>query len=302
MSKNIVDFDLFCEVDKILHLIKASNFFSDNLFQGTYNSIHKGGLYNFESYTSYVPGMDVRQIDWNLWGKTDKLFVKEYLNETNINVSITLDSSKSMRTIFESNNKWFSLLRLASALSYIFIKNKEKVSVNFLKKENIDFLPFKNSMQHFYNIISMLQNSVDEKNMKKEFLGDISISFEKLLMLTNNQRNFFFIFSDFFSNNINLLKSLKKLDISKNNCVFIHFLSEVEIKLFKSGKRYKFIDSETKEDIEVSMSGVEKNYYKIFSNWQQEIKEKISKAGFRYLFINSDDNPLDNIRKIINIL
>lgn len=292
-----IGFDLFHEVDKLTKLLKVSNFISSNLFQGEHLSTNKGNSYDFEGYSEYTPGKDTRKIDWNLWSRTEKIFVKEFFQESNINTNLILDCSSSMQTFFSENNKWNSVIKLIAGLSYIFINCKEKVALTLLK-EKVSFLPFKNSKEHFFNIISHL-----EKSTKESYQGSIDFELNKSINLTEGKKNIAILFSDFFDNNKGILKTLKKIKLSGNKVIFIHTMSGIEKDFSLKKKGYLIEDAESQEKLDVSISNsLIKEYQSITDKYLKDVKKNVESLGLSYLFINTDDNILLNIKKIISTL
>lgn len=149
---------------KVLEKLGKMNVRVDSLVVGILNGMHrsphKGGAVEFAEYKEYSPGNELRHIDWKVFAKSDKLYVKQFQDETNLRVYLVVDASGSMAYRGEESN--LSKLRyisfLAATISYLFISQGDAVGLySSHEKENV-FLPASSRTQHLEDLFEVLED------------------------------------------------------------------------------------------------------------------------------------------------
>jgi uncharacterized protein (DUF58 family) len=205
-------------LDKIQQLTLNAKFTIDGTFAGNRKSRSKGSSVEFSDYREYVPGDDFRRIDWNAYGRFEKLFIKLFMEEREAPVTIFLDVSKSMD--WGEPNKSIASRRLAAALSYISLSNFDRVSVvcfDELIKENCKNVRGKIA---FYRITNLLENV--------QYTGNSNIQKTVESYPVQWGRGITVIISDFFSQG-SFSQVLKHLKYNKQVIYICHILSPQEI-------------------------------------------------------------------------
>lgn len=132
----------------------------EGIIAGLHRSPHRGGSVEFAEYVEYSPGHEIRHIDWKVYAKTDKYYVKQYEDETNLRAYVVVDSSGSMA--FQSEDAPISKLDYASYLSaafaHLFLRQGDAVGAMSFNAEERQFLPASARRSHLDDIFYLLDN------------------------------------------------------------------------------------------------------------------------------------------------
>ena len=236
---------------------------SITMSEGTRRSTSKGRSAEFSGYREYIPGDDMRYVDWNAYGRLDKLYIKEYTEEREGRVNIFLDTSISMN--FGEKLKSTLMAELAQSLAYIALNDRDSVYVTDLAHVERRFrLPRgrqgMSRMQSFLEGLTM-EGSIDiTEAITKAAIGGSGVTF---------------IISDFMDENF-LSKQeecLRYLDFCHQNVVLLHELSDEELHVEDVGA-YQLIDSEN-ESLEVRLN-LDK---KVIESYDKALKTYIDNLG-----------------------
>ena len=176
----------------------------EGVCSGLHKSPHKGFSVEFKEHRSYVPGDDIRTIDWKLFGKTDRLYIREYEEETNLRCTILLDSSGSMGYSGSRSNgstKHDYAVRTAACLAYLMLQQQDSVGLVTFDKQVRRYIPPRARPKHLQAIINEL------KVQKPEFETALSDVFHEMVAKIH-RRGLLIIISDLFDDAEKLMKSL----------------------------------------------------------------------------------------------
>ncbi|MCK9224364.1 MAG: DUF58 domain-containing protein [Candidatus Muirbacterium halophilum] len=273
-----------------LYKLKNLKFVADKVVEGFLYGFHKspysGVNIEFSEYRPYEFGDELKNIDWKLWGKTDKLYVKKFEEETNMHVWILLDSSKSMK--FENSkdiSKLFYAKMLSASLAYIFMRQMDVVGMADFSEKIKSVLPASNKGQHFSNLIKFLENIKISGNT------DFSYSFLNFSRIMK-KRGLIILISDMIDDSENLKKSISYFKHRKNQVIVFHIYDKRE-KDFPYSREKIFIDSETNERFRVNADNIRENYKEAFKKNQEKIRNICYESGIGYINVSTDDNPVE---------
>ena len=282
MEEKIFDDDFF----KRLYKINLSmNLKSPSGAQGSRKSQTKGVSLEFSNFREYSHGDDFRRIDWNAYGRLDKLFIKVFMEEREGIFNLFLDKSKSMD--YGIKNKKKTALQISGALSYIILNNLDRVYINAADEENIVSLKTSTGKKGFHNILRQLE--------ELQFRGTTKLS-DAICRRKINNKGVSIIISDFLSNEPHHLeKAIKYLAYKKQQIVLIQVLSEEEINPSIKDEII-FTDCESKEKVKLNLN------YKMIQSYKESLKkhnEIIEKTAAKYggLFVTVNSN--ESIEEII---
>lgn len=240
--------------------------------KGEKRSLKRGTSIEFADYREYSPGDDLRYVDWNTAARTDKLFVKLFVEEEDLYLALLLDSSKSMD--FGEPNKLRYGVQLAAALGYIALCNYDRVSVQPFAEVQQRPLPMqrgRGGVLPFFNYM----NGMEAKG-KTSFSTSL-----KRFASTVRYMGLAIVISDFFDPNWQ--EGLKALLSRGYQIAVLHTLSEDEIKPKLLGD-LRIIDSESNETKEVSINPVLlARYQATFDSFCTELETFCSRYGIDYL-------------------
>lgn len=254
--------------------------------QGGRKSKARGTSVEFSDFREYVHGDDFRRVDWNAYGRFEKLFVKLFMEEREGNFSIFIDCSKSMD--FGEFNKGNMALKIAASLSYIAINNLDRVRISVLKEEGTELFNRSRGKESFIKIIDGLESL--------EFSGKTNL---KSPILKNRFTNIgmSILISDFLISNgeEEIEEIVKYLTYKKQQVVFIQILCKEERDPEIMGTK-NIIDMETKEEAKVSITPkILKLYKSRIKEHEDMLKNIVKKYGGAFIRVNSEED----IEKII---
>ncbi len=227
--------------------------------KGTYEMVNKRGTsVEFADYQAYVPGDDFRYIDWNIYGRLDKLLVKTFKEEVELSVHILLDSSKSM--LFPKEDKKFDYAKdLVIALSYIALSSKNSVSIATLSdgnKTSRNKTPFLQQKENIFMMADFLRGLTPEGEL------DLVNSILKYTFKLKGRRGTVVVISDFMMKPEVYVKALNFLRFKNFDIKVIQILGKTELDPFAKIKRGQIVDVETNEKKIINLSESNRKLYK----------------------------------------
>ena len=271
----------------IQQLTLSAHFSIDGSTAGNRKSRSKGSSVEFSDYREYIPGDDFRRIDWNAYGRFEKLFVKLFMEEREAPVNIFLDVSKSMD--WGEPNKSIASRRLAVALAYISLANFDRVSMVCIDNGIQKMCRNIRGKNLFHRITDILENI--------QYTGRSSIlkSIESFRMQMGS--GITVIISDFFSRE-NLYDIIKYLAYNKQSIYICHILSPQEIRP-DINESVRLVDSETMETVEVTVTpSLLNSYSKVLDSFKSEIERTCIKWGAYYLSFSSDMDVSEMVKEV----
>ena len=278
MKENIFDKDFFTKLNKIN---MALNFRLSNGTQGGRKSKAKGVSVEFSDFREYTPGDDFRRIDWNAYGRLDKLFVKVFMEEREGVFNFFLDKSKSMDQ--GDDNKGEMALKIVASLGYITINNLDRIIVSGLEDGNIVELGSGTGKKTFQKLLRDLNNI--------EFNGTTNLG-ESIRKRKITGRGVSIVVSDFLNNGglENLEEGLKYLAFKKQQIILIQVLSKEDIEPIID-EEVTLIDSETREEVKITLNyKVIEEYKKTLKNYNENLKNIAKKYGAKVIFVRADES------------
>ena len=262
--------------------IRTKNVVND-FFGGDYHSNFKGRGMTFSEVREYVPGDDVRSIDWNVTARTGKPHIKIFEEERELSVIILIDVSSS--GVFGSKNLKIDLgVEIAAMLSFSAIKNNDKVGLALFSDKVEKYIPPKKGKKHVLRLITDIINHDFENNNKRTSIKS-AIDFANKI---SKRKSVIFLISDFIDDNF------------WNELKFLNFKHDViGLQIYDSNERsfpniglINIHDSETGKTTWIDTS-VKKNREKFEKHSNEKLNEfskKCKNIGFDLLQINTDDD------------
>lgn len=271
------------EISNIAQL-GSLEFLARQIVEGFITGMHKSPFHGFSvefaEHRLYNTGEPTRNIDWKLYAKTEKLFVKRYEEETNLRCQIVIDKSSSMYfpvhhhlDIEHPNKLWFSVYSSA-ALIELMRRQRDAVGLSVFDEEIRLHTPAKLSRVHsnmIYNELDKLMLPYDKRDMTNT---DTTQSLHKIAEMTH-KRSLVIIFSDMldnFESYQEMFAALKHLRYNKHEVILFHvFDSLLEQKLEFDNRPYRFIDLETGETLKLNPTEIKDRYKDIMTARKEEL-------------------------------
>ncbi len=273
----------------LTHFELLANQVVEGFFAGMHKSPFHGFSVEFAEHRIYNKGESTKHIDWKLYAKTDKLYVKRYDEETNLRCHIIIDNSASMHYPKRENNDLQNLNKIgfsavaAASLMLLLKKQRDAVGLSIYDDTYAYYTPEKSSERHHRTILNQLEKLLSTPSKSKTetytFLHQIA---EKI-----HRRSLIILFTDMWQANTQeeaLFEALKHLKYNKHEVVLFHtFDAETEL-YFNFDKRPKrFVDVETHESINLYADHIKENYTKAVKTYFQNLKLKCMQYRIDYV-------------------
>lgn len=278
MEQSVFDSDFF---DK-LNTLKMSLYMRlSQGMSGIRKSSAKGSSVEFSDFREYILGDDIRRIDWNAYGRSDKLYIKQFMEEKEAIFQIFIDTSRSMT--FGEIPKSKMALQTAGALSYIILNNLDRVYINEMKENSVSRGKGVTGTAAFPHVLADLERIT--------FDGRTSLN-KTILSRPVQMGGVSFIISDFLDP-AGVEEAVKYLSYRKQTIVLIHILSKEEVEVDYEGT-LNIRDMETGERVKITMSNATiKSYKEQLTNMQTSLRSLAKKYGAGYIFMRSDDSLIN---------
>jgi uncharacterized protein (DUF58 family) len=264
---------------------------------GLHKSPYHGFSVEFAEHRLYNKGESIKHIDWKLYGRTDKMFVKRFEEETNLRCQLIIDNSSSMYfpvmakpTIDHPNKITFSIYA-AAAMMNLLRRQRDAVGLTIFS-DKVEFTTrARSSSVHFkylYSELVKLLVPISTETRKNTFAA------ETLHAIADNihKRSLVVIFSDMFESRAgagDLFSALQHLKHNKHEVILFHVVDQQQEILFNYENRpYRFIDMETGQQVKVNPGEVKKEYARMAGSFKEDLKLKCGQ--YRIDFVEADIN------------
>ena len=235
---------------------------------GIHRSKHIGASIDFKEHRPYVHGDEVRSIDWKLFGKTDRLYIRQYEDETNLRATLAVDQSGSMNYVGSRANqlsKHDYAIRLASCLAYLLISQQDSIGLATFDTSIRATIPPKSRPNHLRLILESLAAS------KCQNETDLGAVLHQLLSVCR-KRGLLFLISDGFGKTESLFKSLSMLRANNQEIVFFQILDDDEIDFpFQNRTMFRSLEARDQQQL-VDPLSLRRNYLNNFQIHQDAIQ------------------------------
>ncbi len=288
MSKSFSEYKSYLDpkiISRISSLDLRARLVVEGFMVGLHKSPYHGFSVEFSQHRPYMQGDNLRSVDWRVFGKTEKYFIKQYEEETNLRSYIILDSSKSMSY---SSGKTISKIdyakTLVAALSYLMIKQQDAVSLTIYSDKIHKHLPAKSSNAYLQQILrELVEIETSSKTNTADSLNSVA---EKI-----KRRGLVIIISDFFDDVEKTLKAIKHFAYQKNEVIIFQILDPLE-RSFGFGKDAIFKDLETDEELTTQPYQIQKAYQQAMNEFTNKIKHECLNSNFDYNLLDTS-TPFD---------
>jgi len=256
----------------------------EGFLSGLHRSPYKGFSVEFTEYRPYMPGDSIRRIDWKVYAKTDKFFVKEYEEETNLKAYLLLDSSGSMGYSSNHITKLEYASYLAASLAYLLLRQRDSAGLVIFTSRIETYIPPRSSSAHLYNILKEIDRVKPGKDT------DLASTFHELARRIK-RRGLIIIFSDLFDNKEEVLKALHHFRHKKHEVLVFHILDKNELE-FSFHNPLILKDMESLKEMTVDPRVLRKEYRKAIEEFIKSFKHNCQERLIDYHLITTD-TPLD---------
>jgi len=257
--------------------------------EGFYAGLHPSPFHGFSveysDHRAYEPGDELRFLDWKMFGRSDKLYIKQFLQETNVPVYILLDSSMSMA--FQGSGPVSKLAYgsyLAASLAYLMLTQSDSVSLTCFAEQIRTQIPAKSRRSHLNAILTALhRNKAAGQTRLEEVLHAVAE--------TTHRRGLVLLISDLLEDAGDLFSGLAHLKYLRHDVIVFHTLDAQEIALEYEGL-VEFEDLETRARMRAFPQSLQAQYRREVQAFITDIEQSVGKSNMDYCLLNTSE-PLD---------
>jgi uncharacterized protein (DUF58 family) len=250
----------------------------EGFLSGLHHSPFLGYSTEFASYRQYMQGDNPRYVDWKVWGRTDKLYVKQFEDDTNLACQILLDSSGSMD--FGRGNKFQYGRFLAAALAYLIVRQHDTAGLTLFGEGPVRALPARGGRHHLDEVFQLLAGTTARG---RAVFGDDLWN----VVDTFNRRGLAVIISDLFSTRDTVFELLHQLHHRRQQIIVFHIMSAEEIDFQYEGECL-FEDAETGEEVPVHAGVFRKEYLARMGEFRRRLEKECEQLEVDYQLLRTD--------------
>jgi len=272
---------------KVLARIGNLELVARAVVDGFINGIHRSPFYgasvDFAEHRGYTPGDDIRRVDWRLYARTDRFYIKEYEADSNSNFSVLLDVSKSMGYGSGSMTKLDYARMLAGCLTYLVHRQRDRVGFVAFDDDVVEHVP--PSAKHMETILHVLDR------LKPSKPGTLRAPLHKMAEHFG-RRGLLVLISDFYEEPDAILEAVGPLRFRGNDLIVFHLLDEAELN-FTFSNPSAFEDLESGEQMPVVPDVLAAQYRELVKAHTTALTERFSANRIDYTLVNTS-SPLDH--------
>jgi len=261
----------------------VSRFVVEGFINGLHKAPYLGVSVDFAEHRGYMPGDDIRRIDWRLFARTDRFYVKQFEADTNTNFSVLFDISKSMNFGSRGVTKLDYGRFLAACLSYLSTKQRDRVGLVTFDDDIVDRVP--PSAKHFEVSLHTLDRIEPQRS------GSLGPPLYKATEFFK-RRSILVIISDFYDEPEAVLDAVKPLRFAGNDVILFHILDPAEVD-FPYDDSTSFQDLETGRKVPVVPDKLREQYRRLVQDHIQALTVLCNQNRIDYAFLNTKV-PLDH--------
>ncbi len=259
----------------------------DGYLTGLHRSPKKGFSVEFADYRAYQPGDDLRRVDWRLYGRTDRLYLKEFEQETQLRVFLVLDTSASM-AYASRPGVWLRKIDFArtllAALGLLALRQGDAFGMATIGDDLGEFLGPKASQSHWRSLVGRMDA------LQCGGPTGLAKGLQALAELLP-RRSLVIIASDFYEESDALNAALRRLRFDRHELIGLHVLDPVEVTLGEDWSG-TFVDAETGERRAVDTAAVRRGYLERFQKFMEGTQAEFLNQAGDYALQRTDGNPV----------
>ncbi len=259
----------------------------EGLLAGSHRSPFRGVSVEFAEHREYVPGDDLRHVDWKVYGRTDKLYLKQFVDEANMHCSVVVDSSASMNYGADGTlNKYEYAQCIAIALSWLVLRNGDAAGAGLGNTQLQSWLPASTHPDQLNRLIELLQTVPSSLRSSEDF------SFKSVLTETAerlSQRSVVYVISDFLMQLPPVFQGIERLRVEGHDVTLIHILDRDELDFPFDGV-LQLTGLEDNQKVRVEAGVIADRYQALVSEYCEEFEAKSRNLGADYELFVTDVN------------
>lgn len=251
---------------------------------GLHRSPYKGFSVEFMSYRPYIPGDDLMRLDWKLFARTDRYYVKEFEDETNTSLNILLDVSASMNYGSTGITKREYASFLAASIAYLVIRQRDAAGITFFDDKIIEHVPPRSTTGHLHTILQYL------KNVGSGARSEVGKPLHELAE-RRRRRGFVLLISDLLDDVEAIVDGLRHFRFQGHEVIVFHVMDPTELS-FDFSDLVEFEDMETGDKLLIASEASRATYLENLERFKATLMRECGLLGIDYALLPTN-RPLD---------
>jgi len=261
----------------------------EGFITGLHKSPYHGFSVEFAEHRLYNEGQSTRHIDWKVFARTDRLYTKQYEEETNLRCLIVLDCSSSMYYPADTLAKLRFGIYSASALAYLLHKQRDAVGLCLFSDKIDELTPIKSTGSHLDKLFTLLEKTIQSGNQAKKATHVSTVLHE--VAEKTHKRSLIVIFSDMFDGSEDLeevFKSLQHLKHNKHEVLLFHVSDHATELDFEFEERpYEFVDLESGDKVKLNPAEIKSRYKSSLEEFHRNLQLKCNQLKIDLISANT---------------
>jgi uncharacterized protein (DUF58 family) len=255
----------------------------DGYLSGRHRSTFKGGCFEFAEHRAYSPGDESRLIDWRVYAKTDRYYIKQFEEETNLQAVMLLDASGSMQFGLSTASKFDYARTAAACLSRLMLRGRDSVGLALATSGGLQYIPPRNRAQHLAAMLAALQTArPHEEAALAPALDEVGRRIRR--------RGLILVFSDCFSSLDDLQLALHHLRHRGHEVMLFHTLAPEEVNFqFAQWSRFQCLEDASWR-IDLDPAVIRDRYLERFAKFEAELKSCCHETNCDYVRLTTDQD------------
>ena len=255
----------------------------EGFISGLHRSPHKGFSVEFAEHREYTAGDDLRHLDWLAWGRTDRYYIKQYEQETNLRTHILLDVSNSMAYRYSGQvTKFVYGCFMTACLAYIMCRQQDTVGVIAFDEKPRFHLPPHSTPAHLDRVFKQLEATSPGKTTR------IASTFHDLANRIG-KRGLVIVISDLYDEPAEVMKALQHFVYKRHQIIVFHLMDPAELE-FPFKKILSFLDMETNERVQVDPRYVREGYVEEINAFVNTYRKECSERNIEYILTPTNES------------
>jgi uncharacterized protein (DUF58 family) len=264
----------------------------EGFMSGSNKSQTIGSGQEFSQYRTYEPGDDLRQLDWKMYARSERYYIKQAEIETNITVKFILDASESMAYAEDGISKLMYAKVMTAALAYLARKQSDTFGLFTVNNKTITAIRPRFEQQQFIRFLNALVNLQTEGTWKRD--NGLESLFD------HHGKEMILFFTDLYDEDDDLLKFISRLKTPRNEVITFHLMGKNEMDLAFDGS-FTFEDLETRSRIKVDTALQQKQYADHINKWVQESRMWMLERHVNYELVQMNNSFEQSLRNFLRV-
>jgi len=269
-------------IARLDNMVLRARLVVEGFILGLHKSPYHGFSVEFAEHRPYNPGDEIRHIDWKLYGKTDRYYIKQFEEETNLKSYILLDKSGSMQYSSGKISKLTYGSYLAAALAYLMLKQQDAVSLTLFDDQVRQFLPPVAKKSHLNLVLGALERV--QAGAETRIAPQLHELAEKL-----KKRGLIILISDLLDEPEEVINALKHFRHKRHEVILFHILDRQELE-FSFNRQTQFIDLENSQHLNTEPWHIQEAYQQLMQRFIENYKIRCRGNNIDYVTLMTDQN------------